>query len=373
MEPNEKIQLDDITFDDVIGGDGVETTAIDEIVSPKEEVVEQEIESSKEDDLEDLSIEDEYQDEVEEDIVEDEVEEDDKEEYEAQEEDEHEDSDSTVVSDVLNELGYDLEGDSYEDTPEGLAAMTTDVASKIADDRIDEVLQAFPLVKKHLDYVLAGGQSQQFMEAYDPNLDYSSITIEEDDHRSQKAILGDYLELKGHDNDFIEEMLNDFEDTGKLYAKSEAARGALAKHQKQQRDQMIETQRQNTEKTRNERDKFWGNVSETIEDADQFAGISVPKKDKTKFFDYLSTPVTKEGYTQRDIDHANADMEIKLAIDYLMYTGFDLSDIISSKAKTQNAKTLRERISKNEDRVKSTRRSTRRSKNVDLDSLDLSI
>ena len=56
MEPNEKIQLDDITFDDVIGGDGVETTAIDEIVSPKEEVVEQEIESSKEDDLEDLSI-----------------------------------------------------------------------------------------------------------------------------------------------------------------------------------------------------------------------------------------------------------------------------------------------------------------------------
>ena len=34
MEPNEKIQLDDITFDDVIGGDGVETTTIDEIVSP---------------------------------------------------------------------------------------------------------------------------------------------------------------------------------------------------------------------------------------------------------------------------------------------------------------------------------------------------
>jgi len=66
-------------------------------------------------------------------------------------------------------------------------------------------------------------------------------------------------------------------------------------------------------------------------------------------------------------------MYTQLAIDYLMYTGFDLSDIISSKATTQNAKTLRERISKNEDRVKSTRRSTRRKKNVDLDSLDLDI
>jgi hypothetical protein len=66
-------------------------------------------------------------------------------------------------------------------------------------------------------------------------------------------------------------------------------------------------------------------------------------------------------------------MEIKLAIDYLMYTGFDLSEVISSKAKTQNAKTLRERLGKNEDRVKSTRKSSRRNSKLDLDSLDLSL
>tara|TARA_R110002050_G_scaffold91973_1_gene192738 strand:- start:72 stop:707 length:636 start_codon:yes stop_codon:yes gene_type:complete len=211
------------------------------------------------------------------------------------------------------------------------------------------------------------------MEAYDPNLDYDQVTIEEDDHRSQKAILGDYLELKGHDNDFIEEMLNDFEDTGKLYQKAEAARGALAKHQGKQREQMIETQNRETAQMKQKQENFWDNVSNTIEDSDSFAGISVPKRDKDKFFDYLSTPVTKEGYTQRDVDHSEADIEIKLAIDYLMYTGFDLSDIISNKAKTQNAKTLRERISKNEDRVKSTRKSARRSKNVDYDNLDLNI
>ena len=38
MDPNEKIQLDDITFDDVIAGDGVDTVAIDEIEKPVEEV-----------------------------------------------------------------------------------------------------------------------------------------------------------------------------------------------------------------------------------------------------------------------------------------------------------------------------------------------
>tara|TARA_R110002020_G_scaffold6390_1_gene27223 strand:- start:645 stop:1766 length:1122 start_codon:yes stop_codon:yes gene_type:complete len=373
MNPNEKIQLDDISFDDVISGDGVETTTIDEVAPPQEQ--EQKTESTDEAILEDIGIENEVEKEEEVEEKEEDVKEkvDGNVDTDEDPEDNEVDGESTVVSEILDKLGYDMDGEGYDDTSEGLANMTADVASKIADDRIDEVLTAFPLVKKHLDYVLAGGESQQFMEAYDPNLDYSSITIEEDDHRSQKAILGDYLELKGHDNDFIEEMLNDFEDTGKLYAKSEAARGALAKHQTQQRDQMIETQQTQIEETRKKTEDFWANVSETIEDSDSFAGISVPKRDKNKFFDYLSTPVNKQGNTQRDIDHANADMDIKLAIDYLMYTGFDLSDIISSKAKTQNAKTLRERIGNNETKVKSTRKSTRRSKNVDFDNLDLSI
>ena len=373
MDPNEKIQLDDITFDDVIGGEGVDTISTDEIAPPQED--EKVIESTEEDTLEDIGLDDDViEDDETDEVIEDSEEKEEEEEDELEEDDSYEDGESvSIVGEVLDKLGYDLEGDNYDDTSEGLANMTADIASKIADDRIDEVLEAFPLVKKHLDYVLAGGQSQNFMEAYDPNLDYDQVTIEEDDHRSQKAILGDYLELKGHDNAFIEEMLNDFEDTGKLYQKSEAAREALAKHQSKQREQMIVRQERQTADLQKRQEAFWSGVSDAIEDSDSFAGISVPKREKNKFFDYLSTPVTKEGYTQRDVDHSNADIEIKLAIDYLMYTGFDLSDIISSKAKTQNAKTLRERISRNEDRVKSTRKSTRRSKNVDYDNLDLNI
>jgi len=371
MDPNEKIQLDDITFDDVIAGDGLEVMPEPE-VAPLEESP-SEIEETEETTLDDLAIDDDEEEEEEEyDEDEDDEEEDSDEDPEEYEVDEEGGSES-IVGEVLSKLGYDLEEGSYEDTPEGLANMTTDIASEMADERIDEVLEAFPLVKKHLDYVLAGGQSQNFMEAYDPNLDYDKVQIEQDDHRSQKAILGDYLELKGHDNDFIEEMLNDFEDTGKLYAKAEAARGALAKHQNAKRDQLITQQREATNKQREELNDFWDNVSDTIEDSDSFAGIAVPRRDKAKFFDYLSTPVNKQGQTQRDVDHSGADMEIKLAIDYLMYTGFDLSEVISSKAKTQNAKTLRERLGKNEDRVKSTRKSSRRNSKLDLDSLDLSL
>ena len=44
MNPDEKIQLDDITFDDVIGGDGISTIPTEEITLPQEE--EKQVESS---------------------------------------------------------------------------------------------------------------------------------------------------------------------------------------------------------------------------------------------------------------------------------------------------------------------------------------
>jgi len=379
MEPNEKIQLDDITFDDVIGGAGVTTTP--EVEVPLEPQPEPELEELDEVDTEDeakdeLAIESDYEDDAdaeddEYDDEEDEYEDDDDDDEDLNPEDYRDDS---VISEVMEKLGYDVEGADYEDTPEGIAALTADVASQIADDRIDEVMEAFPLVKQHLDYVLAGGDSQKFMEANDPNADYSLLQIDEGDVRMQKQLLANYFATKGHEQNFIDEMVNDYEDTGKLFSKAEQAKTALANLQDAQRSQMVEEQRQQQAQKESKLTEFWNGVADTIEDSGEFAGISVPDRDKNKFFDYLSTPVTREGYTQRDLDHRDADMDVKLAIDYLMYKGFDLGGIVETKAKTQNARSLKDRISRNEDRVKSTRRSTRRKGgNVDLENLDLSI
>ena len=85
MDPNEKIQLDDITFDDVIGGDGVETVATEEPIAPPQE--DEKVEPT-DDSLEDIGIENE--DETKEEEV-DEYEEED-EEYEEEDEDEDDDA-----------------------------------------------------------------------------------------------------------------------------------------------------------------------------------------------------------------------------------------------------------------------------------------
>ena len=374
MDPkeNEGIQLDDITFDDVIGGDGVAT----EPIAPTEEVaaeaeledIEDEEEIDEEEEIEEEDDEEEEEEEYDEDEDEDE------EEYEDdEEEDEDVEEDDTVVGNILEALGYEA-NEAYEDTAEGLTALTKDMAGKMANEQIEEVLNKFPLVKDHLNYVLNGGQSQDFMQAYDPNMDYDTLRISEGDIQSQKAILADYLAIKGHDNDFIGEMLEDYEDSGKLFKKSEAARKALGKYQGQQRQQLMEQQQERQQEAQAQQVEFWTSVADTIQNSQEFAGLVVPEKDKNKFFNYLSRPVNKNGMTQRDLDHQEADMEIKLAIDYLMYSGFDLGSLIETKARTKSTRSLKERIMKNEDRVKSARKSSRRGKrNFDVDDLDLSI
>jgi hypothetical protein len=360
MEPNEKIQLDDITFDDVIAGDGVDTVAIDNIEQPVEEVQEE------------PTTEVETTEEVEEEIVNEDYEDEDDSEDDLKSTDDDVEADDTVVSEVLSKLGYELDGE-FADTADGLADMTKEVASKMADDRIDDVLAAFPLVKEHLQYVLAGGESNNFMQAYDPNLDYNTFELAEDDTRSQKSILSDYFTIKGHDKEFIQELLEDYSDSGKLHGKAEAARQALGKQQSAQRAQLVEQERQKSAEQRAQQEQFWGGVADTIKNSKEFAGLQVSEKEKGKFFNYLSQPVNNNGYTQRDIDHAEAEMETKLAIDYLMYKGFNLESIINKKAKTKQSKSLRAKISKNEEKVKNAKKASRTSKSFDIDDLDLSI
>ena len=362
-EENDEIALDDITIDDVVSADPTDnlTDGLDlpDTEPEKEEPVAEETQEEVKED----SSEEELPEEVEE--QEEEVE-------EEVEENDEDDSEPTIVSEILDKLGYEAEGE-YEDTPEGLLQMTKDISSQMADDRLDEVLNNFPLVKQHLEYVLQGGQSNQFMAAHDPRADYGEFQLNENDIASQKVILANYFELKGHDKEFTNELLEDYEDSGKLFNKAAAAKDALSKYQQQQREAMYEKQREESLKVEQQQREFWDGIATTIKDSQEFAGITIPEREKSKFFNYISQPVNNDGATQRDLDHTNADTNVKLAIDYLMYKGFNLNDLINKKANTKSVRTLRDKISNGEDRVKSARKAQRRTTKFDVDDLDLDI
>lgn len=353
-----KLDISAISFDDMIG-DGLEST--------KDPILQDEPSNEEESSNNDVELEN--------NIVDDDnsLEPDEEVDYEEEPEDDDvepaEGFDDNIVAEIANTLGFELNGE-YEETVEGLTNFVRDISQQAAEDQLQSLFQQFPDVQRHLDFVMAGGNSSQFLQTYSPQTDFAAIELGETDTQIQRAVLGQYLQVKGHDMEFINDTLDTFEDNGKLFGKAQLAKNEMAKYQEQQRVQLVAQQRQAWEQQQQQQAQFWNGVADTIEQGNEFAGIQIPDKQKSRFFEYISQPIGPNGETQRDLDYQQAEMDVKLAIDYLMYSGFKLDDVINKKARTKSATSLRERIISNEERVKSARKATR-SKKFDVDNLDM--
>ena len=355
MQPDDKLNIDSLTLDDVLG-EGVDTVQDVQDVEDVEDTQTQEVE-----DVEEIDNEVEIEESETEYEVEEEVEEDDVEEVEEP---------SSVAFEVAKTLGFELEND-YEDSVEGLTNFVRDISQSAAEEQLAGLFEQFPEIQQHLDYVLAGGDSREFFQRQGQQIDYGSIEMREDDTSMQRAILAQFLQTKGHDSEFIQDTIDTYEDSGRLFNNAQKAKQHLVKFQQEEQQQLMEQQQAMYQQRQEEQNQFWNEVAETIESGNEFAGVRIPDREKSKFFDYISQPIGKNGETQRDLDYQEAGTDIKLAIDYMLYSGFDLNGIIEKKAKTQAARNLRERIVSNEERVKSARKQQRSSKNVDFDQLDL--
>jgi len=359
----QKLNIADITFDDFIG-DGLTTTEETKETSENLDTLEDEPEDTADSD-DDADTPDSDDNDNEDTADEDNNDDSDGEEY-----DQKSDEEVSIAESIAKALGYDIEN-NYEDTEEGLVEFTKDIAQNIAEDQINELFQQFPLVQKHLDFVMAGGDSEKFFQAYNPNLDYSQYEIDKGDIRTQKAFVSEYFKTKGHDEEFIKDMLEDYEDSGKLYDKATIAQKQLANIQREERERLVEEQKQIQAQTAKQQQEFWENVANVIDEGKEFAGIRIPEKEKAKFFDYISAPINKSGATKRDEDYANAELEVKLAVDYLMFKGFKLNDIISTKAKTESAKNLKEKLINQQERVKNYGKVEKKLTKFDPDKLDM--
>jgi hypothetical protein len=363
MTQNNKLKLEDITFDDFISEglktDEVENTA--EVAEKKDEEIE---DSSKE------LVEDVIEEEEEVKVSSKKNKVTDTQEEEVEVEEVEEEVDETVVNEVLTQLGYEFPDEDFEDTADGLVKLAKAVGGKIAEDQLDGIFQAHPEIQKHLDYVLNGGKSKQWLQMSNKITDFENIKVTQDDVRTQRAVLGEYFKLKGHDDDFVNELLDDYTDTNKLYDKATKAKAALTDYYGKERDQSIEKEKKEQRAMQQKQREFWDEINDTIQNSKDFAGLTVQEKDKKKFFDFL-TQQDGDGKTEREKAHRNSSTEVKLAMDYLMFKGFNLNDIISAKAKTKSVQSLRKKI-KSSGTTKSASRPKRKG-GLNLDTLDLNL
>ena len=93
-----------------------------------------------------------------------------------------------------------------------------------------------------------------------------------------------------------------------------------------------------------EAEAYWSSVQDTISTGN-LKGLSIPQRTRGKFYDWMTNPINEQGATQRDLDRQNIDQETALAVEYLLYQGFDLRKLATSAAATQKVSNLKSKLS----------------------------
>ncbi len=264
---------------------------------------------------------------------------------ESEEQEEQEAEEETIVGSIQKHLGYEFE-EEFEDSEEGIQLLVEAASNKKADEALETYFEQYPDVKELLEYRRMGGDPDKFFQTRFPEVDYSKVELKEDDERQQEQIIRQELQnVRGYSQDEIEAEIEDYRNGGILENKAKRALSALKVKQQEEKNNLLEEQKQAQQQQQQEIEDYWNGVKKTLENKTQFHGIKIPTSEKDKFYEYLHKPV-EDGKSQAMVKAQEADLETRLAIDYLLFKDFDFAGLVDRRAKDRNAKTLKERLSK---------------------------
>ena len=247
----------------------------------------------------------------------------------------------SLLGEIVQKLGYeDIDIADYEESPEGLAKMTHEIGTRIAGETLDELFNSMPSLKQHFEFIRNGGDPRAFIETQ-AEPDYSGMQVTDE---NAKNVLRDYFKARGDEDAFIDDMIEAYEDKGTLKDKAEQAKNALATVQEKKREKMLEDQQKTAELQRQESEKVWNTVKDTVKNSSELAGLPVTERDKAKFIEFISAPIDKQGRTQRDLAASKLNLEQQLAMDFLLFKGVDLKKFVDAKAGTKQALSRRHRL-----------------------------
>lgn len=273
-----------------------------------------------------------------------------------------------VIDTLTQRLGYEVDGD-FSDDYDGLEKYTSAVASKIAEEQLANIFNQYPDVREYFQYRANHGDPLKYFQAQQAEMDYNAMAVD-DNVAIQRRIIQDGMRMQGFDDESITKMTDAYEDAGILKDNAEVYLSQLQRSQATRKQQLVEQQKQQAEQQRAEADQYWANVANTINQG-QLRGLQIPTRQRKQFYDWMTLPVDKNGATQRDMDRAKLDQETALALEYLIYQGFDLNKLSQNVAKTKTTQSLKAKLQSSPSastRMKSRSKSTV-SKAVSLPSL----
>jgi len=179
-----------------------------------------------------------------------------------------------------------------------------------------------------------GGRVSDFTNAYS-GTDVLGLDISGSKEQNQRAVLTEFLKLRGDSADEIQETLNDYKDLGKLGKQAEKAKNKLAEYHTNQRKQLAVKQKEAKKMQEQKRLEVINTIQDTITDSEEIKGFPLSRKHKKDLVSYMTNANVKitgadgqPNYVtkfQADEMEASQDINDFILRAYLRMTSFDLS------------------------------------------------
>tara|TARA_R100000406_G_scaffold36434_2_gene24103 strand:- start:4940 stop:6232 length:1293 start_codon:yes stop_codon:yes gene_type:complete len=243
----------------------------------------------------------------------------------------------------------DLNEEDFEPTEKGLLDAFADTIENRVKEEIESFQKTLPKEGKELlTHLMKGGKVSNFMEVYStPN--FGDLNIKGNNIGNQKAVLAEFFKLRGDSQEDIAEMLEDYENLGKLEKQAAKAQARLTQYYEHQKQQLIVKQEQAEKERIAKRQEVQNNIQTTISESDEIKGFPLSRKSKKKLMSYMTeanvkieTPDGPQFVTQFQADEMKSSSNIEDFIlkAYLRMTNYSL-DGVQKKSKSKLASQLR--------------------------------
>jgi len=264
-----------------------------------------------------------------------------------------------LITQVSEFDGYDLQDESgniltFDSTPEGIAKRTKFIVdsevTKHSAIAVNSFLNSMPELNTAYNYLKVNGS----LNGFGNYIDYSKVTIDKDDKAQQRElVISDIMGL-GKSRQEAEDYTRFVESTGKLYDNSDL----VLKNKQAAQIKEIETANIKQKEYEEDQKRDWDNIQSTVKSVitdGKLLNYKLPEVFKVKdvngaikqvprseFEKYLFAPVSKEGFTQVQLDRQARAKSLDNLIfdDLLLFLNMDNNQLILNNKEDSRIKTI---------------------------------
>lgn len=254
----------------------------------------------------------------------------------------------------------------YADSIDGMIEAATDIAKLQSLEDQRNFFKVYPSAEKLVKHLQAGGTEDTFYKEVIVN-DYSKTVIDDANVEQQKQLLRESYLKKGIATSKADILVQRSVDANALLAESKEALTEMQKNQKAVEKQK-EDDAANAEASRiKANNDYWNGVNEIVTKQGVVKGAIIPEAEKVAFFEYMSKPVTPEGYSQAMLDEDAEDVETAIYLSFLRYKKYDYSKIVKEAINREKMKSLSTRFKRNGAIDSPEIKPVKRASNLDID------